>query len=102
MLDLNAIETTVDIHCFLTLPVSSVAKDLFILKPDWKILHGAQITGFRWHHHELCRDSVKRDCDWKSLLQSKLANLGSMIFSVDAALFPFPISEFFLLEVTAH
>ena len=66
-----------------------------------------QITGFRWHRHELCRDSVKRDCDRKSLLQSKLANLGSMIFSVDAALFPFPISEFviwklLLISTDAH
>ena len=48
-----------------------------------------------------CRDSVKGDCDHKSLLHNAFADLGPMIFSVDASLLP-PILEFFLPEVTAH
>lgn len=48
-----------------------------------------------------CRDSVTGDCDQKSLLHNAFADLGTMIFSVDASLLP-PILEFFLLEVTAH
>lgn len=103
MLGLNALKRWVwNQYCFLTLSLSSVAKDVFVLKPNQKILDIAQNTVFGWHRHELCRDRVKRDCDQKSLLRNEFADLGPMIFSVDASLLLFPILEFFLLEVTSH